>query len=82
MKNVEVIKQQQKSSKIIKNLVSQSVEDLKKEGDMAYLLKEAKNKSLIEAYENKKLKSKELIKQAKALKEEKNKAKKKLAENK
>ena len=77
MKNMEVIKQQQKASKMIKNLVSKDADELKKEGDQAYIKKELKNKGLIEAYDNKKLKSKSLIKQAKSLKEEKNKNKNK-----
>ncbi len=50
-----------------KNCSSPSIEDMKKTNDKAFEEKELNEKQLIEAYTNKKLKSKKLIKHAEML---------------
>lgn len=52
---------------LIKNTKKLSLEDLKKEGDEAYAKKEATDASILAAYEDKRLKSKALIKKGKYL---------------
>jgi len=52
---------------LIKNTKKLSLEDLKKEGDEAYMKKEAVDSFILTGYENKKLKSKALIKKGKLL---------------
>ena len=54
--------------KKIKNIVSLPVDKLKEESDTLYEKKVAQEESLIAAYDEKKLKSKDLIKQAKNIK--------------
>lgn len=52
---------------LIKNTKKLSLEDLKKEGDEAYAKKEATDAFILAGYEDKKLKSKALIKRGKLL---------------
>ena len=59
---------EQRAAKIIKNTRSKSYEDLKKEANAAYEVVEARKADLLQAYEDKKLKSKALIKEAQAIK--------------
>lgn len=59
---------EQRAAKIIKNTRSKSYEDLKKESNAAYEAVEARKADLLQAYEDKKLKSKALIKEAQAIK--------------
>lgn len=59
---------EQRAAKIIKNTRSKSYEDLKKESNAAYEAAEARKANLLQAYEDKKLKSKALIKEAQAIK--------------
>ena len=59
---------EQRAAKIIKNTRSKSYEDLKKESNAAYEAAEARKADLLQAYEDKKLKSKALIKEAQAIK--------------
>lgn len=54
---------------------------LKKEGDTMYLLKQTREDNLVAAFENKKLKSKTLIKEAKKLVAEREKKNKKKGDN-
>lgn len=54
---------------------------LKKEGDTEYLLKQTREDNLVAAFENKKLKSKTLIKEAKKLVAEREKKNKKKGDN-
>ena len=57
----------------IKNIESKSYEDLQKEANEAYVAAETRKTNLLQAYEDKKLKSKALIKEAKAIKKERDK---------
>ena len=59
--------------KAIKNTKSLSAEDLKKESDMLYAKKVATEDSLLKAFEDKKLKSNNAIKQALRIKKEREK---------
>ena len=52
---------------LIRNTQSKTLEELKKEGDELFATKQAQDASLLAAYKEKRLKSKEAIKQAKAL---------------
>ena len=65
---------EQKVNRILKNVKSKSYEELKKDADAAYDAAESRKKNLLQAYEDKKLKSKTLIKEAKAIKKELDKA--------
>ena len=58
----------QRAAKIIRNTCSKSYEDLKKEANAAYEVAEVRKADLLQAYEDKKLKSKALIKEAQAIK--------------
>lgn len=60
-------------NKVIKNIESKSYEDLQKEANEAYVAAETRKTNLLQAYEDKKLKSKALIKEAKAIKKERDK---------
>lgn len=60
-------------NKVIKNIKSKSYEDLQKEANEAYMAAETRKTNLLQAYEDKKLKSKALIKEAKAIKKERDK---------
>ena len=51
----------------VKTTVHSSVEELKKASDVAFEKRVAYEKQLVEAYKNKKLKSKRLIAEAKAI---------------
>lgn len=77
----ERIRRERKFTNAIRNVKSQSVEDMKKESNELFDAKNAENAQLLQAFKDKKLKSKALIKKAKALKKkEKEAAKKKAAE--
>ena len=65
-----------KAQNILKNVNSKSYDDLKKVADKHYNEKITRENSLIQAYEDKKLKSKTLIKEAKSLKAARDKANK------
>lgn len=71
--------QEQRANRIIRNTRSKSYEELKKEANAAYEAAEARKASLLQAYEDKKLKSKALIKEAQAIKKEQAKAAEKAA---
>lgn len=73
---------EQKVNRILKNVKSKSYEELKKDADAAYEVAEARKASLLQAYEDKKLKSKALIKEAQAIKKEQAKAAEKAAKKK
>lgn len=60
----ESVKQDQNFAKLIKNTKTLSVKDLKTESKALYATKLAEEDKLIEAFDNKKLKSKEAIKRA------------------
>lgn len=66
--------QNRKNSNMIRNVKSLDVDKLKEIGDSHYEEKANYENSLVEAYKNKKLKSKDLIKQARTIKAEKDKA--------
>lgn len=51
----------------LKKVKSQSYEELKKEGDKLYLEKKNQEDSLVDAFNNGKIKSKEAVRQAKAM---------------
>ena len=70
---------EQRVNRIVKNVRSKSYEDLKKDADAAYDAAEARKVSLLQAYEDKKLKSKALIKEAQAIKKAQAKAAEKAA---
>lgn len=76
----ERIRREQKFNNAIRNVKSQSVEDMKKESDELFDAKNAENAQLLQAFKDKKLKSKALIKKAKALKKKEKEAAKKAAE--
>ncbi len=68
-----------KAQNLIRNTRSKSYEDLKKECNAAYAAEETRKANLVQAYEDKKLKSKSLIKEAQAIKKEQAKAAEKAA---
>lgn len=76
----ERIRREQKFNNAIRNAKSQSVEDMKKESDKLFDAKNADNAQLLQAFKDKKLKSKALIKRAKALKKKEKEAAQKAAE--
>ena len=72
-----------KIDNMVKNVKSLSIEEMKKQSEQNYINKTARENSLIQAYTDKKLKSKALIKEAPALinaKEKANKPKDKATE--
>ena len=72
----------QRVRRIVENVRSKSYEELKKDADTAYEVAEARKASLLQAYEDKKLKSKALIKEAQAIKKEQAKAAERAAKKK
>ena len=78
----EIRGKEQRADRIIRNTRSKSYEDLKKDANAAYEAAEARKASLLQAYEDKKLKSKALIKEAQAIKKEQAKAAEKAAKKK
>lgn len=64
------IRREQRFVNAIRKLNSPSYEELTRESDNAAVQKEMTNNSLIKAYDKKKLKSKALIKQARAIKKQ------------
>ena len=76
---IETKGKEQRTAEIIRNTHSKSYEDLKKDANVAYEAAEARKASLLQAYEDKKLKSKALIKEAQAIKKEQAKATEKAA---
>lgn len=64
------IRREQRFANAIRKLSSPSYEELTKESDNAAIQKEIKDAALIKAYDKKKLKSKALIKQARAIKKQ------------
>lgn len=73
---VDTIKNRKNFEKAIRTTKSLNLFDLKEKGEKSYAEKIARENALIDAYENKLLKSKELIKEAKALKSTRDKEKK------
>lgn len=65
-----------KVQNILKHVERKSYEDLQKTAEASFKEKTARENNLIQAFEDKKLKSKVLIKEAKALKKAKEKANK------
>ena len=61
---------EQRAENLIRNTRSKSYEDLKKECNAAYDAAETRKANLLQAYEDKKLKSKSLIKEAQAIQKE------------
>lgn len=59
---------------MMRSTKSKSIDELKKEGENLYAKKMAKEDSLLEAYKEKKLKSKALIREAKKIKAQRAKA--------
>ena len=55
--------------KIIRNTKTPTAKELQAEAEVLYAKREQSNASLLEAYEDKKLKSKKLIKRARGLKD-------------
>lgn len=76
----ERVRREQKFNNAIRNIKSQTVEEMKKESDKLFDAKNAENAQLLQAFKDKKLKSKALIKKAKALKKKEKEAAKKAAE--
>ena len=66
------------AERMIKNVKRLSLEDLKKAGDKAYDERVKREQSLLQAYDEKKLKSPKLIEEAKALKKKLDKKNKKV----
>lgn len=71
---------EQAFSNAIKNVKTMDLESLKEHSDKIFSEKKAEDESLLEAFDNKKLKSKALIKRALQLKKERDKAEKKKAQ--
>lgn len=71
----EKIKRMQNFSKVIDNTKSLQLKDLKKHGDDLYATQKNAENELLQAYNDKKLKSKKLIKQALRIKKERAKSK-------
>lgn len=67
-------KNSHKVSYFVKNTTSKTLEELKKAGEKAFAAEESRKDSLVQAYEDKKLKSKALIKEAQAVKKARAKA--------
>ena len=67
------------AANIIKHTIRKSYDELEKNSKISYEQKLAREENLLQAYENKKLKSKNLIKEAKVLKSIKDKKDKKNA---
>ena len=63
-----------RADNFLRSVKTLSEADLKKEGVEAYFHQKSSNEALLDAFENKRLKSKNLIKQAIKLKKEKEKA--------
>ena len=64
------------AANIVKNVKRKTYEELEKSCKESYKAKQERENSLVQAYDDKKLKSKALIKEAKALKKAKEKANK------
>lgn len=73
----EVSKTDKAANRILKSVKRLSTEELKKTSDASYAAKVAREDSILAAYADKKLKSKALIKEAKAIKASRDKAAKK-----
>lgn len=58
---------EKKAANVIRNTKTLNYLDLKKEGEDAFKAKQAENDSLVSSYQDKKLKSKKLIKKAQNL---------------
>ena len=76
----ERIRRERKFNNAINNAKSITVEEMKKESEKLFDAKNAENVQLLQAFKDKKLKSKALIKKAKALKKKEKEAEKKTAE--
>ena len=76
----ERIRRERKFNNAINNAKSITVEEMKKESEKLCDAKNAENVQLLQAFKDKKLKSKALIKKAKALKKKEKEAEKKTAE--
>ena len=81
VENVETKRTRQKqTAKIMRTTPTLSEEELKKASNERYAIKVAKEDSLVAAYDEKKLKSKRLIRQARYIKKTREEAEKKAAE--
>lgn len=76
----ERVRRERKFNNAINNAKSITVEEMKKESEKLFDTKNAENVQLLQAFKDKKLKSKALIKKAKALKKKEKEAAKKTAE--
>lgn len=76
----ERVRRERKFNNAINNAKSITVEEMKKESEKLFDTKNAENVQLLQAFKDKKLKSKALIKKAKALKKKEKEAVKKTAE--
>lgn len=76
----ERVRRERKFNNAINNAKSITVEEMKKESEKLFDAKNAENVQLLQAFKDKKLKSKVLIKKAKALKKKEKEAAKKTAE--
>lgn len=72
-------KNNRKIANFIDSISSKTLEELKEVGNASYTKEKARQDSLLEAYENNKLKSKTLIKEAQAIKKARAKAAEKTA---
>jgi hypothetical protein len=63
-----------KATKIVKSVKRKTYEELEKASKESFKIKQEREENLLQAFEDKKLKSKTLIKEAKALKKAKEKA--------
>lgn len=66
--------QKMKIDNMVKNVKTLTLEEMKKQTEVNFQEKKAREESLVQAYADKKLKSKELIKEARALIKSKSKA--------
>ena len=65
---MEKIKREQKFDKAIHNIVERSIEKMQEDAEKTFLARTNEEAQLLQAYEEKKLKSKELIKKVELLK--------------
>ena len=70
----EIFKREQKFRNVNRNIPRRSVEEMEKEAVEAYIANEAYKEQLLDAFNEKRLKSKNLIKQAKSFKRKRSKA--------
>lgn len=66
------VRREQKFRNAIHNIVERSIEQMQEDSEKSYSAQKDTENKLLQAYNDKKLKSKNLIKKAKSLKKEKN----------